>query len=127
MLRIEALRRCPLEVRSRELVALETGKAWLPKLERRQRGATNWRREIERRLERAVIADVWMKVRLYCDDVPCIERYTSTVTLKRMRSGTCSWPVKADQDVGDVGSPTKSEDHTSSSILEGLRARNDDI
>jgi hypothetical protein len=35
--------------------------------------------------------------------------------------------VKADQDAGDVGSPTKSEDHTSSSILEGLQARNDDI
>jgi hypothetical protein len=35
--------------------------------------------------------------------------------------------VKADQDVGDMGSPTKSEDHTSSSILEGLQARSDDI
>jgi hypothetical protein len=58
-------------------VALETGKAWSLNLERRQRGATDWRRETERRLERAVVADVWMKVdRRYCGDVPCSERYT---------------------------------------------------
>jgi hypothetical protein len=33
-------------------------------------------------------------------------------------------PVETDQGVGDVGSPTKIEDHTSSSILDGLQARN---
>jgi hypothetical protein len=45
-------------------VAPETGKARSPKpkLERRQRGATGWRRDTERKLERAVIADVWVKV-----------------------------------------------------------------
>jgi hypothetical protein len=57
-----------------------------------------------------VIADVWVKVRVrYCGDVPSSERYTSAATLKRMRSGTCSWPVEADQGVGDVGNPTKTE------------------
>jgi hypothetical protein len=35
--------------------------------------------------------------------------------------------VEADQGVGDVGSPTKIEDHTSSSILDGLQAKNEDI
>jgi hypothetical protein len=33
----------------------------------------------------------------------------------------------ADQGVGDMGSPTKIEDHTSSSILDGLQARNEYI
>jgi hypothetical protein len=41
-------------------VAPETGKAQSPKLVRRQRGATDWRRETERRLDQAVIADVWV-------------------------------------------------------------------
>jgi hypothetical protein len=37
------------------------------------------------------------------------------------------WPVEADQSVGDVGSPAKIEDQTSSSILDGLQVTNEDI
>jgi hypothetical protein len=78
-------------------------------------------------LEHAVIADVWEKSRRYCGDVPCSERYfTSTATLNRMRTGTLQ-PVEADQSVSDVGSPVKIEDRTSSSVLDGLQARNEDI
>jgi hypothetical protein len=110
-------------------VAPETRHAWSPKpkVERRQRGATSWKRETDRRLER-VVAHVRVKVQRYCGDVPCSERNTSTATLKRMRSGTCSqWSVEADQDIGDMGSPAKIEDHTSSSILDRLQARIEDI
>jgi predicted RNase H-like nuclease len=36
-------------------------------------------------------------------------------------------PVEADQGVVDVDSPTQIENHTSSRILDGLQARNEDI
>jgi hypothetical protein len=90
---------------SLQTVAPETGKVRSPKpkLERRLQGATNWRRETERRLERAMIADVWVKVRRHLQ------------------------PVEADQGVGDVSNATKIEDHTSNSILDEPQARNDDI
>jgi hypothetical protein len=40
-----------------QIVSPETGSAPSPKLERRQLGATGWRRETERRLERALVAE----------------------------------------------------------------------
>jgi creatinine amidohydrolase/Fe(II)-dependent formamide hydrolase-like protein len=77
-------------------------------------------------LERAAIADVWVKVRRYCGDVPCSERYTSACDFEADALRHLQ-PVEVDQRSGDVGSPAKIEDHTVSSILDGLQARNEDI
>jgi hypothetical protein len=101
----------------------ETWKARSPKMERLQRGATSWRRETERMLKRALIADGWVKdLRWYPLQRAIYKHHDfETDALRYLQ------PVEAHQDVSDMDSLTKIEDHTSSSILDALQARNEDI